>query len=190
MADEDTTHLKKADDAAFLEWAQKVHKRRRKPEGEFAGATGKITPTARETTRYSANGGARTPDIRPVSPRTLQSWGHVYSLCLRARLGGDVPPDIAESFKKDYGPINAARMGAAVDAALKRESDAHEARERVKRAQEKALAARSTEARLAKQQAKVKRLNTRIKYLETLRAKTNRSVSALERSLAKKDETT
>lgn len=166
---------------ARLLFARKVYRRARAPEAVFNSDTGKMLPTVREDC------GVDPP--KPCLPARLHSWSHVYTLCMRACRGEDVPPDIAKYRDELWPEIHAKFYTEKVDEALKAESDkfsrtaAREARRakalaemavresreaRIKAAQERIV---SYDAKLAKYAAKVKALETRKKRaMRSLRA--------------------
>lgn len=191
----DTSHIERADDAAFFTWAWGIYKRGRKPEGEFDLDSGKFKPTERESTLWTGGlGKSAQPNTTPRGIKAFMSWQHVWKLCRRARNGGAVPPDIEESFKTAFGKINAKYITAAVDEALKRETQQHVAKQRAEEKLAKKLEARSTAARILHREKQIERLDKLIKKresqiaaLQSRKSTATRSLSALKRSQEKQE---
>lgn len=159
---------------------------KRKPEGTFNTETMLFEPSARE-----AGGWDGTPPALPIT--RFRSFNHVWILCNRGCNGLDVPPDIAKACAELWPKIHEREMTRAVDVQLKAESEAFEKRMQAEKAAALEAHTRSAEGRLAAQleryrrlEAKMKALETRRKTLTTLMKQVARSIAALKRSVERK----
>lgn len=179
--------LPKLEQAARLKFAQQVYSRcrgTRRAEGEFDYLTNKWKPTVREDL-------GRDPPCsdRPV---TFKSWSHVYRLCMRALDGHDVPPDIAKFRDELWPQVHEKFFENAVDSTEKAASNKHEKQQRMATKRAKLLAdaavresrefrIKQAEERIARYDASIKKLMTKVHALETRRKRAARSIAALKR---------
>jgi hypothetical protein len=170
--------LEEAEREACYQWALKLRKRGRKPEGTIDDA-GQWWPSARED--YA--------NRKKRSARSYQAWAHVYRLCERAQKGLDVPLDIQLSFAVDYPIIHERVYVEAVNARLRAESKSHKTTQRKLAAAEKAAAAKTPQARIEKRmqqleglEKKLKKVKAHEKLLLTKMSRVRRSIAMLNRS--------
>lgn len=165
--------MNKVEEAARLEFARYVYRNcKREPEGTFNGDTGKFEPTSREGLH----------DTTPKVPKHFKGWAHTYWLCMAALDGKDVPPDIVKARDEHWGRIHLKHYAKAKTAQLKAESAAFEKAQRAQAKKQAKAEGKSRVARIAKAEATIKRYDTKIKRLTTLRKKAVRSLKALQRA--------
>lgn len=164
-AEKATDDMQRADDAARLEFARRVFKHKRKPEGELDLERMILTPSVRENLGKPEPANAYLTGI--AAPRSrFVSWSHVYKLCMRACDGKEVPLDIAEKFATLYPKINERHMRNAVDVRLLKESQEHDRAQRADAKATKLAASKTRDARRAKREKQLAGLEAKLKKVK------------------------
>jgi len=174
--------IKRAHEQAIYDLAVKLHNRGRKAEGTL-DETGLWTPSALEHF-----------DQSPIkhSSRSYTTWHHVYWLIDRAVKGALVPADVEAFVKQEWPKIHERAMVDAVAKNIavnteKERLDRKQQREAEREAFEKSAMGKlhARRSQLSNLENSRKKVESKLKALDTRIKKVKRSIAALERSAAK-----
>ena len=175
--------VKRAHEHAIYNLALKLHNRGRKAEGTLDEA-GVWTPSALE--HYETD--------KPVkhSSRSYTTWRHVYWLIDRAVKGEPVPADVAEFVKQEWPKVHERAMVDAVAKNIAAETQREHLTRKQQREAEREAFEKSAVGKLHARRSQLsnlensrKKVESKLKALDTRIKKVKRSIAALERSAAK-----